>query len=204
MPSLTQSIHEIAETRKTDLLLHLVESDPELDTVLVIVRTKDTLHELSTALSQAEIPASSLHGGTKPELRDRAVRELKEGHLRVLVVLEAIARAIDIDGIRHIIQFNFHEIADDYLTRLDAIQKSKGTITTFVAPKEKNLLNKLNQLAGEDLPSLALDGFNYSPNPAGPKNKGPRRPQSKPLQHKKPKLRNGGRDNKKSKRTKKR
>ncbi|MDA7888848.1 helicase-related protein, partial [Akkermansiaceae bacterium] len=131
MPTSTQSIHEIAETRKTDLLLHLLETDPELKNVLVVLRTKDTLHALSTTLSYADIPASALHGGTKPELRDRAVRDLKEGHLRVLVALEAIARSIDLEGIRHVIQFNFHEITDDYLARVAAVKDANGSITTF-------------------------------------------------------------------------
>jgi hypothetical protein len=51
---------------------------------------------------------------------------------------------------------------------------------------------------------MESESFAYAASGTAPKTKKAKKNVSKPLQHKKPKLRNGGRDNKKSKRTKKR
>ena len=175
-----------------------------MPSLLVILRTKEALHAVTAALSQAGLPFQSLHGTKKPELRDHALRDFKEGRLRALVATEAVARASDLDGIRHILQFDFYEVAADYLLRLNTVRQSQGSIATFVTTKEKNLLKKLEDLAAEELPRMESESFAYAASGTAPKTKKAKKNVSKPLQHKKPKLRNGGRDNKKSKRTKKR
>jgi len=204
MPSSSQFIYEVLEHQKTDLLIHLLLTEADLPSLLVILRTKEALHSVTAALSQAGLPFQSLHGTKKPELRDRALRDFKEDRLRALVATEAVARASDLDGIRHILQFDFYEVAADYLLRLDTVRQSQGSIATFVTTKEKNLLKKLEDLAAEELPRIESESFAYAASGTAPKTKKAKKNVSKPLQHKKPKLRNGGRDNKKSKRTKKR
>ena len=204
MPSCSQFIYEVLEHQKTDLLIHLLQTEADLPSLLVILRTREALHAVTAALSQAGLLFQSLHGPKKPELRDHALRDFKEGRLRALVATEAVARASDLDGIRHILQFDFYEVAADYLLRLDTVRESQGSIATFVTTKEKNLLKKLEDLAAEKLPRMKSESFAYAASGTAPKTKKAKKNVSKPLQHKKPKLRNGGRDNKKSKRTKKR
>ena len=204
MPSSSQFIYEVLEHQKADLLIHLLQTEADLASLIVILRTKEALHAVTAALSQAELPFQSLHGTKKTELRDRALRDFKEGRLRALVATEAVARVTNLDGVRHILQFDFYEVAADYLHRLDTVRKSQGSIATFVTTKEKNLLKKLEDLAAEKLSRLESESFAYAASGTAPKTKRAKKNVSKPLQHKKPKLRNGGRDNKKSKRTKKR
>ena len=204
MPSSSQFIYEVLDHQKVDLLVHLLQTEADLPSLLIILRTKEALHSVTAALSQAELPFQSLHGTKKPELRDRALRDFKEGKLRALVATEAVVRASDLDRIRHILQFDFHEVAADYLHRLSIVQEAQGSIATFVTSKEKNLLKKLEDLAEEELPRIKSETFSYAASGTAPKTKKAKKNVSKPLQHKKPKLRNGGRDNKKSKRTKKR
>jgi len=204
MSNRSQFIYEVLAHQKVDLLIHLLKTEEDLSSLLIILRTKDALHAVTAALSQAALPFQSLHGTKKPELRDRALQDFKKGKLRALVATEAVARVSDLNGIRHILQFDFHEVASDYLRRLESAREVQGSILTLATSKEKNLLKKLEDFVGEEIPRLKSDTFAYAASGTAPKTKKARKNISKPLQHKKPKLRNGGRDNKKSKRTKKR
>ncbi len=197
MPIQNQSIHEVFEHQKVDLLHHLLTENEDLHGVIVFSRSRDDVHALTSSLNQAGIKVGSLHGNKKVELRERALKELKEGGIRVLVATEAVVRLLDISGVRHVIQFEFHELADDYLKRVACVEASGGEITTFVSPTDMNLLAKLEDLVGEELLRKIAPDFIYDEQPKKGKVLGddPNRSNktsSKPLQHKKPKLKNKG------------
>ncbi|MDE0859086.1 MAG: C-terminal helicase domain-containing protein [Akkermansiaceae bacterium] len=197
MPIKNQFIHEVFEHQKADLLHHLLETEEDLHTVIVFSRSRDAVHALTSSLNKAGIPVGSLHGNKKIELRERSLRELKEGKIRVLVATEAVVRLLDIAGVRNVIHFEFHELDEDYLRRVECVQRAGGEVLTFVSPKDLNLLGKLEELVGETLPRRTAEGFAYDDQPRTGKDlvgqvDRSNKTNSKPLQHKKPKLKNKG------------
>ena len=197
MPIQNQSIHEVFEHQKVDLLHHLLAEDEDLYGVIVFLRSRDAVHALTSSLNKVGVKVASLHGNKKIELRERALKELKDGTVRVLVATEAVVRLLDISGVRHVIQFEFHELPDDYLQRVACVTEQGGEVTTFVTPADVNLLQKLEDLVGEALPRKVASGFIYDEQPKKGKALGDdanrsNKTGSKPLQHKKPKLKNKG------------
>ena len=195
MAAPTQSIYEVFDHQKTDLLLHLFTQDGNYGPALVFVRSRETLQALTTALQHGDLAADSISGNKKSELRDRALAQLLSGELRVIVATEAVLRDTDLTGIRQIIHFDFHELDRDYQARLDLT--SAEEITTFVSQHDQQLLKKLEELAGSPLDSKQAPDFDYDSQPR--KIKGPikkthasNKTKSKPLQNKKPKLKNKG------------
>ncbi len=79
MSTSSQSIYQVFEHQKSDLLLHLLETLPDFDKVMVFVHTRDGVHALTSELSHADVRVGSIHGNKKAELRDRALKELSEG-----------------------------------------------------------------------------------------------------------------------------
>ncbi|MDA7862850.1 C-terminal helicase domain-containing protein [Akkermansiaceae bacterium] len=197
MPIKNQSIHEVFDHQKVDLLHHLLESTDDLHCVIVFLRSRDGVHALTASLNNAGVKVASLHGNKKIELRERALKELKDGTIRVLVATEAVVRLLNISGVRHIIQFEFHELGDDYLKRVAAVEPQGGEVTTFVTPGDASHLLKLEEFVGEELPRKIAPDFVYDAQPKkgkilGDDSNRSNKTSSKPLQHKKPKLKNKG------------
>ncbi len=195
MSTSTQSIYEVYEHQKAELLLHLLDGLPDLNQVMVFLRTRDGVHALTAALSHAGVSVESFHGGKKPELRDRALKAFHEGKIRVIVTTEAAARVIDLTGVCNVINYDLPELDQDYLQRVELARRAGGEVITVVTPQSVHLLAKLEILVGAELPRKLADGFAYasqamrvkSPRKKGGKSKGLH---SKPLQNKKPKFKN--------------
>lgn len=193
MSSHTQSIYEVFEHQKAELLIHLLKTQPDDDAAVVFVRTRDSGHALTAAINQAELCAESILGGKKPELRDRALRAFKDGKLRVLVTTGAMARELDGSGVRNLIHVDFPELGEDYQRGVDLARAAEGEVITFVSPKDVKQLIKLEAFVGAELPRKVAPEFSYDAQPINekpPRKKGgtSKGLHSKPLQNKKPKF----------------
>lgn len=193
MSTSTQSIYEVHEHQKAELLLHLLDGLPDFNKVMVFLRTRDGVHALTTALSHAGVSVESFHGRKKPELRDRALKAFHEGKIRVIVTTEAAARVIDLTGVCNVINYDLPELDQDYLQRVELAGRAGGEVITVATPQGAPLLAKLEKLVGAELPRKVADGFAYAsqamqvkpPRKKGGTSKGLH---SKPLQNKKPKF----------------
>lgn len=193
MSTQPQSIYNVFEHQKAELVQHLLESGPDLSGVMVFVRTRDGVHALTSLLSHAGIKVESIHGNKKPELRDRALKALVDGKIRVLVTTNAMARDLDASAVCNVIHVDFPELDGDYLRSLELVQSSGGQVITCVTPQDSKALQRLEGLIGAELPPKLAEGFDYADQPIyakptrkkGGTSKGLR---SKPLQNKKPKF----------------
>ena len=193
MPATRQTAYEIFHHQKVDLLLHLLSDSICESPVLVFVRSKETLHSLNTAASRRDLATENISGNKKPEVRERLLSQLKDNSIDVLFATESILRGSNLSGIATIIHFDLHEIDSDYL---EHVQSSSSEVSTFVTKSDQNRLESLKKLAEGNLENLLAEGFTYDKQPRlirtqskkGQSNK----TGSKPLQHKKPKLKNKG------------
>jgi len=189
MAACTPSVYEVFDHQKTDLLISLLNHSAKMTTVVVFLRSRENVHALTSALSAAGISVDSVHGNKKPELRERTIKELLEGKFRVLVATESVVRATNLAKVGTVIYFEFPEKDADYLDHLETAER----VLSFSTQDEHRLLLKLDKLVPDGIPRERLEGFPYA---TQPKNKrgagGGNKTQSKPLQHKKPKLKNKG------------
>ncbi len=194
MAACSQSIYEVFDHQKTDLLLHLFTQEEGYQKALVFVRSREDLQAVTTALVHADVAADSISGGKKAELRERALSELLSGNLRVIVATEAILRETDLSGIEQIIHFAPHELDADYQSRLEA---ASDEVSTFISQNDQKALKSLEELVGSPIPRKQATDFKYDSQPRkirGPikKTHASNKTNSKPLQNKKPKLKNKG------------
>ncbi|MFC4993162.1 DEAD/DEAH box helicase [Rubritalea tangerina] len=161
--TITQSVYPVHEHQKFELLEHLLESSHHFYAVIVFARTRDGAEELTKALKFANITAEAIHGDKKQGQRRRALKEFKEGKIRVLVATDVAARGIDIDGVTHVINYDFPEHSEDYIHRIGRTGRAEaqGEAITFVTPKNFPALKKLEKLIRVTLPQKKADGFTY-------------------------------------------
>ena len=165
--TISQSMYEVFEHQKTALLQHLLDSSHDFYSVIVFARTRDGVHTLTAALTHAGVSTESIHGDKKQGQRRKALRDFKEGKIRVLVATDVAARGIDIDGVTHVINFDFPEHSEDYIHRIGRTGRAEtdGEAITFVTPENINALKKLEKLIRVTVPRKKAEGFKYDAKP---------------------------------------
>ena len=161
--TIEQSIYEVHEHQKTELLEHLLNSSHEFYAVMVFARTKLGVDELVTALKMEGIEAEGIHGDRSQGQRKRALDDFKKAKIRVLVATDVAARGIDVDGVTHVINYDFPEQSEDYIHRIGRTGRaqSKGVAITFVTRANQASLKKVEKLIQKTLPKKKAEGFNY-------------------------------------------
>jgi len=158
--TIEQAIHEVPRGQKVDLLIHLLK-EPSMDLVLVFARTRRGADKIHRSLKAAGIPCETIHSSRSQSQRQRALDLFKKGGIRVLVATDVASRGIDVDGISHVVNFDFPEQTDDYIHRIGRTGRAHATgdAISFVSPEDYLNLFRLEKRLGRRLPRIEVAGF---------------------------------------------
>src|SRR5690242_3313447 len=161
--TVTQFAYEVPPHLKSALLLHLL-GDPKFDTVLVFTRTKRGADRIARRLESSGIKTGSIHSNRSQNQRLRALKDFKSGAVRVLVATDIAARGIDVDGISHVVNYDFPMHAEDYVHRIGRTGRAHavGDAISFVTPEDHKELRLLERFIGRGIVRKKAEGFNYS------------------------------------------
>jgi ATP-dependent RNA helicase RhlE len=161
--TVTQLVYEVSSSLKPALLTHLLQ-DAALDSVLVFTRTKHGADRIARRLEGSRIRTATLHSNRSQNQRLRALKEFKSGEVRVLVATDIAARGIDVDGISHVINYDFPMHSEDYVHRIGRTGRAQqiGDAISFVTPEDHGALRSLERFIGRGLVRKRADGFDYS------------------------------------------
>ena len=161
--TVTQLVYEIPKHLKTPLLLHLLK-EPQMDMVLVFSRMKHAADRLARQLEQAGVHTATLHSNRSQSQRLRALKDFKSGAVRVLVATDIAARGIDVDGISHVINYDFPMHVEDYIHRIGRTGRANaiGDAISFVTSEDHGELRALERFIGRGIVRKKAEGFNYT------------------------------------------
>src|ERR1051325_2192010 len=169
-----QVIYEVPKSRKVALLLHLLR-DRALDSVLVFSRTKHGADKIARRLQQSGITTATLHSNRSQSQRLAALRAFKSGAVRVLVATDIAARGIDVEGISHVVNFDFPPQPEDYVHRIGRTGRAQavGDAISFASPDDAANVRALERfiaggVRGGGGGSLASPGGEGAPPPPPP------------------------------------
>jgi ATP-dependent RNA helicase RhlE len=148
---------------KPALLLHLL-ADPLFDTVLVFTRTKHGADRIARRLEGAGIKTGTIHSNRSQNQRLRALKDFKSGAVRVLVATDIAARGIDVDGISHVVNFDFPMHSEDYVHRIGRTGRAHaiGDAISFITPEDQGPLRSLERFIGRGIVRKRAEGFDYN------------------------------------------
>jgi ATP-dependent RNA helicase RhlE len=157
-----QAVYEVPPHLKDAMLLALLK-DESFTRVLVFVRMKDGANRLTEILRKEKISVTRLHSGRTQEKRIKALADFKSGAVRVLVATDLAARGIDIDGVSHVVNYDFPVNPEDYIHRIGRTGRAEheGEAVSFVPKGDLNLLGILEMAIGQRLPRKKLRSFDY-------------------------------------------
>jgi len=161
--TVTQLVYEVPKHLKTALLLHLLK-DPQMDMVLIFSRMKHAADRLARQLEQKGVRTATLHSNRSQNQRLKALKDFKSGAVSVLVATDIAARGIDVDGISHVVNYDFPMHVEDYIHRIGRTGRANaiGDAISFVTPEDHGELRALERFIGRGIVRKRAEGFNYT------------------------------------------
>ena len=189
--TVTQLVYEVPKHLKMSLLEHLLQ-DEKMQMVLVFSRTKHGADKIARRLDKGGVTCATLHANRSQNQRLRALEDFKSCKVRVLVATDIAARGIDVDGISHVVNFDFPHVVEDYVHRIGRTGRAQaiGDAVSFVSTDEMDDLRKLERFIGRGLVRKRAENFDYKASAPAVTDERPERERRNPRQQQQ---RDGGR-----------
>lgn len=159
-PEILQRVIEVDVPRRTQLLRHLIETNP-WSGVLVFVATKYATEHVAEKLGRAGIAAAALHGELSQGARTQALADLKTGKVKVLIATDLVARGIDIPKLPVVVNYDLPRSAVDYTHRIGRTGRAgeAGVAISFVSASTHAHFCLIEKLHGLTLEREQIEGF---------------------------------------------
>ena len=164
--AITHGVYPVHSRLKTDLLLALLKKLPT-QLVLIFTRTKHRAKSIDKILQNAGYKCASLQGNLSQSKRQDALNGFREGKFDILVATDIAARGIDVSLVSHVINFDLPDTVEAYTHRIGRTGRATRTgdaLSIFCEDIKEDIemLRKIEKKLGKSIPSLVLEGFNYS------------------------------------------
>ncbi|HEX6164129.1 MAG TPA: DEAD/DEAH box helicase [Vicinamibacterales bacterium] len=158
--AVTQYVVEVSAAGKIPALIHLLK-DAALESVLVFSRTKHGADRIARKLSAAGLTTATLHSNRTQGQRLQALKRFKSGEVRVLIATDIAARGIDVDGISHVINFDFPPQPEDYVHRIGRTGRNQaiGDAISFATHEDADSVRRLERFLGRGITRKKLEGY---------------------------------------------
>ena len=157
--SIIQSAYVCYEAQKLRILTHLFEETPPTRTI-IFSSSKMKVKELAAAMSRLSIRVEQMHSDLAQEKREEVMRQFKAGNVDLLVATDVVARGIDIDNIRMVINYDIPHDPEDYVHRIGRTARGgndEGLAITFVSEKEQPGFGRIEDILGRVIYKIPVD-----------------------------------------------
>ncbi len=136
---ITQLAYTVSPEQKGPFLRKLI-IDKEMKQVLVFVSSTYNTKHVTAKLMQNGIDAVAISSKKTQGARNKALKNFKEGKLRVLVSTDLLGRGIDIDFLPFVINYELPRSPKDYIHRIGRTGRAEnpGTAISLISPEEEH------------------------------------------------------------------
>ena len=164
---LQQHYIKLSEAEKNRKLNDLLDA-LMFNQVVIFVKSVQRCTYLDKLLTECNFPSIAIHRGMNQEERLARYKSFKEGHKRILVATDLVARGIDIERVNIVINYDMPDGADTYLHRVGRAGRfgTKGLAITFIASDEDSgVLNAVHERFEVEIKELPeqIDTSTYMP-----------------------------------------
>ena len=164
---LVQHYIKLSEAEKNRKLNDLLDA-LMFNQVVIFVKSVQRCTYLDKLLTECNFPSIAIHRGMSQEERLARYKSFKEGHKRILVATDLVARGIDIERVNIVINYDMPDGADTYLHRVGPRRRfgTKGLAITFIASDEDSgVLNAVHERFEVEIKELPeqIDTSTYMP-----------------------------------------
>ncbi|TDO72856.1 ATP-dependent RNA helicase RhlE [Flavobacterium chryseum] len=155
LENITQITYNVPNfNTKVNLLKHLLQTNENMERVLVFVNNKKISDMLHTRIEEDfEGQFGVIHSNKSQNYRLSTMAEFQEGNLRGLITTDIMARGLDISNISHVINFELPEFPELYMHRIGRTGRAdaSGTAISFITPREEEFKVEVEVLMNQEL-----------------------------------------------------
>ena len=158
---ITQSLHWADNLIHKEKLLDHYLRDAELEQAVVFASTQVETDRLADALAEQGHAVAALHGAMPQKVRAHRLKQLRSGHVRVLVATDVAARGIDVPSITHVFNFGLPMKAEDYVHRIGRTGRAgrTGKAITFAEHRDRMKVRTIEALTDQRIPVAVVAGL---------------------------------------------
>jgi len=147
------------QAQKRHALIALLRG-PADGRTLVFSRTKHGADKIVKQLGESGLPSVAIHGNKSQGQRERALEQFKTGECRVLIATDIAARGIDVDGVKHVVNFDLPNVPESYVHRIGRTARAgkDGMAISLCAPDERPFLKDIEKLIRAKVPVISVPG----------------------------------------------
>ncbi|MFM7606035.1 MAG: DEAD/DEAH box helicase [Prosthecobacter sp.] len=146
VPTIEQRYYEVHGRSKAEVLCRVLDIDsPRL--TIVFANTKKAVDDVTDALVGRGYAADRLHGDLNQIMRERVMRNFRNGTIEVLVATDVAARGLDVNDVDLIVNFELPYDCEDYVHRIGRTGRAgkSGKAVSLVAGREIYLIQRIQR-----------------------------------------------------------
>ena len=149
---IAQSAYICYEEQKVGLIKHFAKTS-QLDRTIIFCGKKERVKVINRELKRANINCLEMHSDLTQLERDDVMYKFKAHIADVLVATDIVARGIDIDDIKTVINFDVPNDAEDYVHRIGrtARAENSGCSITLVSPNDMYKFHEIETFLGKEI-----------------------------------------------------
>ena len=182
---ITQSVYILHEEQKLPLLLQITDNrvqstdnsqfsilnsqlsilNSQLSTLnsqfnkgIIFASSKDKVRDLYHSLRRLGVKVAQIHSDLENAERTQTLLNFKNNKIQLLVATDVVSRGIDIDDIEFVVNYDVPAQPEDYVHRIGRTARAgaRGEGITFVTPKDKPRLDKIEKLLERTISRVEL------------------------------------------------
>lgn len=160
-----EKIHQMAYVCYEPQKVHIIQNifkKGDLKRVIIFCGKKDKVKDINRALLKLKINCAPMHSDLSQQERDDVMYRFKSGQVDVLVATDIVARGIDIDDIRMVINYDVPHDSEDYVHRIGRTARADrdGEAITFVSDSDIPSFKQIEDFLEKEVEKLPLpDGI---------------------------------------------
>lgn len=116
--------------------------------IIVFVKTKYGADKMAFKLSKSGHKADAIHGNLSQNQRNRVINDFRNKKYRILIATDIAARGLDIPHIKHVINYDLPQCAEDFIHRIGRTARAgaHGFALNFIGKSDNKKWSAINQL----------------------------------------------------------
>lgn len=153
------------EPQKQEIIKSLFANEKP-ERVILFTSRKNKVRDITLTLKKSGYNVGEMHSNLSQSERDDIMFRFKSKQIDILVATDILARGIDIDDIRLVINYDVPRDCDDYIHRVGRTARAgnEGRAITIVSVEDQIYFSRIEQFIEQSIEKLALpDSLGESP-----------------------------------------
>jgi superfamily II DNA/RNA helicase len=134
------------------------QSNPQR--VIIFSSSKQKVKDLTRTLMRHKFNVAEMHSDLEQNQREEVMKDFKNGKIDILVATDVVARGIDINDIRLVVNFDIPHDPEDYVHRIGRTARGtsgEGLAITFISESEQYKFSQIEKFLNKTIYKIPVD-----------------------------------------------